>query len=699
MLVSPSGPILGWSSLRLPWRSVVSSMVNPMNKPNRQLRVGVTINIKEGQQSIWENGISQNCLLLVQLLNLSPEVERAVLINGSGVKEVSKGMFIEAVGLSLIDLEEAQQTLDVVIEMGQQLAYEWVVEFKKRGGKYVFMRVGCDYVIDIERAIFNLAPASLCNNTPYDAVWTIPVHERSCKDYFSVICRAPVKIVPHLWSPQFFEMANSILPPEAKYGYKKGKTRWRVCSFEPNINTLKSCVIPMQVCEEAYRKNPRFLEYYRICNTYHIKENNAFVSYAKSLEIVNHGLATFEGRFPMYDFMAQHGDCIIAHQWECELNYAYYEALYGNYPLIHNSEMLKEYGYYYPDFDAIRGGDVLLQAFSEHDRNFKKYKANCKELLKKLDFSYPKNIEIYSGALTELYNTVSTEKLDLKSNSESPKIFDSVFVINLEKRKDRWESFLSHHPDLKEIAIRKNAIDGRNLKLTPDLARLFKPNGFEWKKSVIGCALSHLALWDKLAKAPSNNEVYLILEDDVRLKADWKQVLEKAQSRNAIPTDFDVLFLGGILPPNRNSFEELGIEKVNEFIAKTRENSAFGQTPPNRFFHFCAYSYAITRSGASKILQIIQENDGYHVPADHMLCNHYERLKIYFFNPLLAGCYQDFDPIYQQSEFNKNLRVDSFDSDLWNNIECYQKPEYTPFLNRKLDIDSALRSALEQFMK
>lgn len=381
----------------------VNSVVNSSNKPDRQLRVGVTIHIREGQQTIWENGISQNCLFLVQLLNLSPEVERAVLINGSGVKEVSKGMFIEALDIPIITLEEAQETLDVVIEMGQQLDHNWVVEFKGRGGRYVFMRVGCDYVIDIERAMFGRPPASLCNNTPYDAVWTIPVHERTCKDYFSLTCRAPVKVVPHIWTPQFFEIGNQFLPEECKYGYKGEKQRWRICSFESNINTLKTSMIPMLVCEEAYRKKPHFLEFFRICNTYHMRENPVLASLGRSLDIVNHGLATFEGRFPMYEYLARNGDCIIAHQWECELNYAYYEALYGNYPLIHNSEMLKEYGYYYPDFDCQKGGDVLLKAFNEHDQNFNKYQAKCKELLKKLDIVNQNNIKIYSDEIVSLY--------------------------------------------------------------------------------------------------------------------------------------------------------------------------------------------------------------------------------------------------------------------------------------------------------
>ena len=45
---------------------------------SRRLKVGVTIFLRKGQQSLWENGIFQNCFFMVMLLNKSPLVERAV---------------------------------------------------------------------------------------------------------------------------------------------------------------------------------------------------------------------------------------------------------------------------------------------------------------------------------------------------------------------------------------------------------------------------------------------------------------------------------------------------------------------------------------------------------------------------------------------------------------------------------------------
>lgn len=376
-------------------------------KPNRKLRVGVTIHIRDGHQSIWENGIFQNCVFLVQLFNLSPEVEKAVLVNGSGAKEVHPSMMFNQVGVEMIDLPGALETLDVIIEMSSQVPEDWLEKFRARGGRIAWMRCGNDYVIDIERAMYNLPPGGLCSAKKYDAIWTLPEYEHSCSDYFAITTRAPVKIVPHLWTPEFFNKGIATLPAGLRFGYQPGKPRWRVCCFEPNMCMVKTCITPMLVCEEAYRKAPQKFEFIRICNTLKAKENPAFVRFARSLDIVNHGIASFEGRFAIFEYMAHFGDCIVSHHWENGQNYLYYEALYGGYPLIHNSEFIRDLGYFYPDFDCQAGGEALVRAVEVHDTNLEEYKAKAAEFLKTLDIRYQPNIEAYT---TELQNLTCSPK-------------------------------------------------------------------------------------------------------------------------------------------------------------------------------------------------------------------------------------------------------------------------------------------------
>lgn len=376
-----------------------------MINSDRKLRVGVTISVRSGeQQSLWENGIFQNCILLVQMFKQLPEVEKAVLIHGPGITEIPAGLMLQETGTEIVGLDQALSDLDVVVEMSDQLAEDWVERFRAKGGRYVAMKVGNEYFIDVERAIYSLPHAGLCSRKVYDAIWTLPQYKDCCADYFSLNTRAPVRIVPHLWSPLFLEMGNSRLPDNARFGYQPGRKRWRVCVFEPNLSMVKTSVIPMLVCEEAYRKRPAFPEVFRFCNTFKSKDNPAFLRFAQALDIVKNGLSSFDGRFYFYQFMAHHGDCVVSHQWHNAQNYLYYETLYGGYPLIHNSPIIRDLGYYYPDFDNRAGGTALLDAYATHDNDLEGYRAKASQFLKTLDISYLPNIEAYRKELLDLFD-------------------------------------------------------------------------------------------------------------------------------------------------------------------------------------------------------------------------------------------------------------------------------------------------------
>lgn len=271
---------------------------------------------------------------------------------------------------------------------------------------------------------------------------------------------------------------------------------------------------------------------------------------------------------------------------------------------------------------------------------------------------------------------------DFKLHVQPYKGIDEVFVVSLARRADRLERF-------KEGGIAAgvvDAVDGRALTLTPALTRLLAPNDFGWKKSVAGCALSHLGLWVRLLKDNPDIQTYLILEDDMVFGADWSARWAAAQPH--LPADADIVYLGGILPPNRAGFEAKK-EPVNAWWNRMGENSLFGQMKPNRYMHSCTYAYMITRRGAAKVLELIIERGGIWTSADHMLCNEVGRLNIYFSEPLLAKCYQEEDPKYLVADFNNYARVDQFDSDIWNNDERFQPGP----IDHALDIEKALLDA------
>ena len=374
--------------------------------PQRRLAVGVSILVRKGEQSLWENGIFQNCLFLVQLLLRSPRVGKVFLVSGGGDGGPADATFLADAPVPIIDMAEAAQTLDVMVEMSAQLGREWVEAFRGRGGKIASMRVGNDYVIDIERMVFDKPHGLVITGAPYHAVWTLPQYEATCVPYFASAMRAPVRRVPHLWSPALLERGlarERQNRPALPFGYRPGRRRWRVGMFEPNVCSVKASHLPMLVAESAHRADARLLEHVYCYNTWHMKDHPLFNGFANSLDIVRHGIASFEGRFAIYLVLGPYIDAVISHHWENGQNYVYYEALYGNYPLVHNSHLLGDCGYRYDGFDCEEGGQTLQLAFARHDQGLDGYRANARQLFTRLDPESDANVRAYTEAIEDLY--------------------------------------------------------------------------------------------------------------------------------------------------------------------------------------------------------------------------------------------------------------------------------------------------------
>jgi GR25 family glycosyltransferase involved in LPS biosynthesis len=269
---------------------------------------------------------------------------------------------------------------------------------------------------------------------------------------------------------------------------------------------------------------------------------------------------------------------------------------------------------------------------------------------------------------------------------------DDAYVINLDRRQDRLKTFVQHHPYFKGKVRRHRAVDGLSLKLTPRLSSLLKPNDFFWKKAVSGCALSHLKLWMMLLCDSEEIQTYLIMEDDARLDPGWKDVWSKMYSK--LPEDWECIYLGGVLPPNRDGFKEVLEQTRVPGLCRIAPNTFFGQTVPSRQFHFCAYAYVLSRAGVKKLIKAIEEHSGIWTSADHILFNSLNKEHVYVVNPLLARASQDDDPAYVNSDFNDFSRIDKFDSDLWNNDERFNPG--TVDTNVRLNIREAIDEVYNQ---
>lgn len=380
----------------------------------KRLNIGVTLFVpRDGSPSIWSNGAVQNILFLYFMLLNSPDVGEVWLINAGDGERLSSGLMLDDLNLPLPRLSEVVHRLDVLIEAGAQISAQEAAQVSERGGVVVAYRCGNDYVMDVERLCFKKPSGSIFNGTRFDEVWTHAQHENTCRSYWEIGMRAPVRVMPHIWSPFFLDRAIAELgavEPTVTFGYQPRPGPKRVAIFEPNMNVVKNSILPMLVCEAAHRADPSALREVYVTNALPLKEHITFQHFANALDIVRDRIASFEARYNLPVFLSRYTDVVVAHQWENGLNYLYYDALYGGYPLVHNSTFLGKAGYFYNGFDAAQGGEALLRAIRHHDQNVEAYQAHARAVLNAVRIDNPDVVRTHIDRLHLLLNrkTAST---------------------------------------------------------------------------------------------------------------------------------------------------------------------------------------------------------------------------------------------------------------------------------------------------
>lgn len=172
-------------------------------------------------------------------------------------------------------------------------------------------------------------------------------------------------------------------------------------------------------------------------------------------------------------------------------------------------------------------------------------------------------------------------------------IVDQIFVINMDKDKDRLAIFDDTMKKSNWEYTRISAVEGK--KLTPKNHLLNKyTKKIAWlKKGEIGCLLSHVIIWEKLLNDKNLNRI-LIFEDDARTHMASEDVSKLLQdfyshiSTSGTPEP-DMLYLGKALDFCMN------YEKVWGNVYKSVRA-------------LCLHAYIITKNGAKNLLSLAPYN-------------------------------------------------------------------------------------------
>lgn len=302
-----------------------------------------------------QNGLQQNIIFLAELLS-DIGLHVTLLINHS-IDEC----IVHPANILIIEQDEIQDyKFDYILNAaffirGKDLK---LAKEKNPSLQNVHIEYGNRMIADIENAQsskFRMIHENV------DQVWISPHYKIAIPYYKTLYHTQNVFILPYIWTPKYIEDKEPI---------RVDHDSINVAVLEPNISITKSSLIPILIAEELneFRGNS-FDRLFVYCSN-KLNQSKYFRCWMWNLNLEKKNKIIFQSRENINNIIPQKCQVILSHQLMNELNYIYLEAIYLGIPVVHNSEALKDVGFYYPDYDTQQGAKALSFAIDSYKQNY-----------------------------------------------------------------------------------------------------------------------------------------------------------------------------------------------------------------------------------------------------------------------------------------------------------------------------------------
>lgn len=319
---------------------------------------------------LFSSGLAQNAFFIYEALTNAGNA-CDLFVYGPEYKLSYKDILVKTITQSADDfIYENYKTVITVGNGVTKLMYE---KFKSYGIK-VFGFV-CGNVLPMHMAAFisDKSKSSIVTKSqPVDKLWIIDSFSYM-KTYVELLRGAPAISVPHLWSPILLEDAviNRFKKSIKDITYSpKHSTKINILILEPNIDIVKNALIPIMAAEKLHQTYPELINEVYIFN---FPEYNSAHTIIDNLTIrprtrifKSQHIGIVLSHFNLMDVMP----IFVSHQILTPWNYFYYELMYYGFPLVHNSDLLKSYCYFYPNYDIDLCAAQIKKAFDMHNANY-----------------------------------------------------------------------------------------------------------------------------------------------------------------------------------------------------------------------------------------------------------------------------------------------------------------------------------------
>lgn len=359
----------------------------------RPLRTAIAAPATRQGRCAWDTDAGQTAWWLADILEADPAFEFA----GFLCRDADRACFAELPGGTphgrpILPLGETPGGLGLVVETGTALHPEWIDSLRAGGGLFACLALRNEPMAFAEDWCFKGRGGFWQNLARADAAWVLEGDPNAAA--YSLATRMPAATLPKMWSPFFVESAAAA----GRFGYAPGRPRWRAGVCSPNTGINHNLATPLLALENTNRAEPSLLEAVHISNLRGIRTNAPFLALLQLCSLGKQGLAQLWNDIPFRDLAADRIDCVVSHTADAAAPHFLYEALWGNFPLVHNSPELSGLGYEYTGFDAMGASSALRGAFRRHDSELEARAAANRARLARLHPLAPENSRAWAAA-------------------------------------------------------------------------------------------------------------------------------------------------------------------------------------------------------------------------------------------------------------------------------------------------------------
>ncbi len=255
-------------------------------KATKNVQIGITTKCDE---NLFGNGLNQNVWFLYRLLK------------GAGydvnlVSESSKHAGKKLITQDILTWKADNiKDYDMVMECAFALENKTAQSLIDAGGVRIGVQYGNRLLIDVENMLFKPDNSGIGKKNIHE-IWCSPHFEFSIPA-LEILEKTEMHVCPYIWSPDV--VTNAYITHKADPFFKPSTNIKNISFFEPNLNIVKSCMIPCIIVEDLYNRKPELVGDVYNFGSLKLAKHKTFTTMLSKLNIKKDRKISFEGRYKL----------------------------------------------------------------------------------------------------------------------------------------------------------------------------------------------------------------------------------------------------------------------------------------------------------------------------------------------------------------------------------------------------------------